>query len=100
MIDDFVRGGDSSSRQAPLTRPREAPYTRCMTTTQTATVKVFLAAFRGLSKSQRQVFLDELLREKAYREDLLDLAVVEARRHESARPYRQYLAERPGHRVS
>ena len=71
-----------------------------MTTHQTATVKVFLAAFRGLSKSQRQVFLDELLREKAYREDLLDLAVVEARRHESSRPYRQYLADRSGHRAS
>ena len=65
-----------------------------MTTTQTATVKVFLAAFRGLSKPQRQIFLEELLREKTYREDLLDLATIEARRHEPARPLRQYLGER------
>jgi len=68
-----------------------------MTATQTATVKVFLSAFRGLTKSQRQVFLEELLREKTYREDLLDLAVIEARRHEPARALRQYIAERPHH---
>ena len=67
-------------------------------TTQTATVQVFLKAFHGLTKSQRQVFLEELLHEKAYREDLLDLALVEARRHEPSRPYRQYLAERSGRR--
>ena len=67
-----------------------------MTTTQTATVQVFLKAFHGLTKSQRNVFLEELLREKAYREDLLDLATIEARRHEPGRPLRQYLAERSG----
>ena len=56
-------------------------------------------AFRGLTKSQRQVFLEQLLREKAYREDLLDLALIEARRHEPSRPYREYLAERTARRV-
>ena len=69
-------------------------------TTQTATVQVFLKAFHGLTKSQRQVFLEELLHEKAYREDLLDLALVEARRHEPSRPYRHYLAERSSRRSS
>ena len=67
-----------------------------MTTTQTATVQVFLKAFHGLTKSQRHVFLEELLREKTYREDLLDLATIEARRHESGRPLRHYLADRSG----
>ena len=61
-------------------------------TTQIATEQVFLKAFRGLTKSQRQIFLDELLHEKPSREDLLDLATIEARRHESGRPLRQYLA--------
>ena len=65
-----------------------------MTTRQTATVQVFLKAFHGLTKSQRNVFLEELLREKAYREELLDLATIEARRHEPGRPLRQYLTER------
>ena len=63
-------------------------------TTQAATVQVFLKAFHGLTKSQRQVFLEELLREKTYREDLLDIATVEARRHEPSRSFRHYLAER------
>ena len=65
-----------------------------MTTTQSATVKVFLKAFHGLSKAQRHVFLEELLRKRAYREDLLDVATVEARRYEPARPLRDYLAGR------
>ena len=65
---------------------------------QTATVHIFLKAFRGLTKSQRQIFLEELLREKTYREDLLDLATVEARRHEAGRPLRHYLAERVSRR--
>ena len=65
-----------------------------MTTTQTATVQVFLRAFRGLTKVQRQVFFDELLRERAYREDLLDVAMIETRRHEAGRPLRDYLSER------
>lgn len=56
-----------------------------MTTSQ-ATVAIFLRAFHGLTKTERQVFLEGLLREKAYREDLLDLATVEARRHESSHP--------------
>ena len=65
-----------------------------MTTSQYAAVEVFLKAFHGLTKSQRQRFLEELLREKSYREDLLDLAVIEARSHEPGRPLRHYLAER------
>gem|GEM_PF-1332701 len=65
-----------------------------MATTQSATVMVFLQAFRGLTKSQRHVFLDELLHEKSYREDLLDLATVESRRHEPGRPLRHYLSQR------
>lgn len=71
-----------------------------MTIARTATVEVCLRAFRGLSKPQRQLFLESLLREKTYREDLLDLATIEARRHEPGRPLRQYLADRSGHRSS
>ena len=63
-------------------------------TSQHATVEIFLKAFQSLYKVQRQMFLQELLRQKAYREDLRDLVTVEARRHETARPFRAYLAER------
>ena len=65
-----------------------------MTSGQTATVQVFLKAFRGLTKAQRQIFLEELLSERVYREDLLDVAMIQARRREPARPLRDYLAER------
>ena len=65
-----------------------------MTQTQRATVQIFLSAFRGLTKTQRQDFLEALLRKQSYREDLLDLALVEARRRESSRPLRNYLAGR------
>jgi hypothetical protein len=65
-----------------------------MTVSQNAMVAVMLKAFRGLSKGQRQLFLEELLRERAYREDLLDAATIQARRNEPARPLKDYLAER------
>lgn len=71
-----------------------------MTSTQVATVKIFIKAFQGLTKSQRHEFLEELLREKAYREDLMDLATVEARRHEPGRPLREYLHARSTRRSS
>ena len=65
-----------------------------MTQSQRATVQIFLSAFRRLSKTQRQDFLEALLREQTYREDLLDLALVEARRHEPGRALRDYLGAR------
>jgi hypothetical protein len=65
-----------------------------MTKSRMATVQVFLTAFRGLTKAQRQEFLQELLRQQTYREDLLDVATIEARRHEPSRPLRDYLAQR------
>ncbi len=65
-----------------------------MTQSQRATVQIFLSAFRGLTKTQRQDFLEALLREQTYREDLLDLAFVEARRHEPSWPLSDYVAAR------
>ena len=65
-----------------------------MTAAENATVAVFLKAFRALSKHQRQAFLDGLLQEKRYREDLLDLARAEARRREPSRPLRASFDER------
>lgn len=65
-----------------------------MTAAQHAAVEIFLKAFGTLSKAQRGLFLQELLRERAYREDLLDLATIETRRHEPGRLFRDYLAER------
>lgn len=59
-----------------------------------AMAKVFFQAFKSLSQKEKDQFLDELLKEKEYRQDLIDIALLEARRHESGRPFRDYLAER------
>lgn len=64
-----------------------------MVTAAQATVEVFLKAFQGLSRQEQTAFLDHLFHHRRYREDLLDLAILEARRHESSRPLRDYLAD-------
>ena len=65
-----------------------------MTTIQTATVEVFLKAFHGLTRSQRHIFLGELLHEPAYRQDLMDAALVETRRLEPSKSLHSYIAKR------
>ena len=69
-----------------------------MSPVEEATVEVFLKAFRTLKRGQRQAFLDHLLQEKPYREDLLDLALIERRRREPPRSFRDYLADRHARR--
>lgn len=64
-----------------------------MTTAQ-ATAEVFFRALGGLSHGEQMAFLERLLHHRRYREDLVDLATFEARRHEPSRPFREYLAER------
>ena len=61
-----------------------------MTTAQQATVDVFWAAFTGLDKQQRVTFLNKVLNQTEFREDLLDLALIESRRGEPARSFRDY----------
>ena len=51
-------------------------------------------AFHG-SYSSDPDFLARLTCDPQLREDLLDLAVIEQRRHEKARPFAEYLAESP-----
>lgn len=64
-----------------------------MTTVQ-ATAEVFLRAIEGLTKKEQLAFLEKLLQHRRYREDLIDLAMFEARRHEPSRPLGDYLVER------
>lgn len=59
-----------------------------------ATAEVFWTAFRALSKTERKVVVRRFVSEKAFREDLLDLAVFEKRRNESSRPFEDYLRDR------
>ena len=64
-----------------------------MTPTE-ATAEVFLTALRSLSRKERQAILDGIASDDEMREDLLDLALLEQRADEPARPFKEYLAER------
>jgi hypothetical protein len=59
-----------------------------------ATAEIFWTAFSALPKAEQHVVVDRLASDKEFREDLLDLAVLEKRRSEPSRPFRNYLQER------
>jgi hypothetical protein len=58
-----------------------------------ATAEVFWTAFRVLPRKDQQAIIRRLLKDKTLRQDLVDLAVIESRRREPARPLRKYLAD-------
>ncbi len=59
-----------------------------------AVAEVFLTALRSLPKSGRDRILMGLVKDRSLRRDLMDLAVIEERRGEPSRPFRDYLKER------
>lgn len=59
-----------------------------MTRTE-ATAEVFWTAFRVLPRKEQQAVLERLLKDKTLRQDLIDLAIIESRRREPARPLRE-----------
>jgi len=61
-----------------------------------AVAEVFLTALRSLPKSGRDRVLLGLVKDRSLRRDLMDLAVIEERRGEPSRPFREYLNERIG----
>jgi hypothetical protein len=59
-----------------------------------ATARVFWTAFRALRRVERQAVVEKLLKDRQFREDLIDAALIEQRRREPARPLAQYLKRR------
>ena len=59
-----------------------------------ATAEVFLTALKALPRAERDAVLVRIARDKAFARDLLDLALIERRRHEPSRPFCDYLAEK------
>lgn len=59
-----------------------------------ATAEVFWTAFRALPKKKRESVVERLLQDKEFKEDLIDLAILEQRRKESSRPLSEYLSSR------
>ena len=64
-----------------------------MTITE-ATSEVFWTAFRALPKRQREAVIGKMLRDKEFREDLIDTVILEQRRKEPSRSLDEYLARR------
>jgi len=58
-----------------------------------ATAEVFYAAFKAMSVKERNAFLERLIADRRLREDLMDAAVIEARKHEQTYPFSEVLAE-------
>ena len=63
-------------------------------TTVDATSEVFMAAFRALPKKARAAVVGKMLSDREFREDLVDIALIEQRRREPSRPLEEYLSGR------
>lgn len=59
-----------------------------------ATLEIFWTAFRSLSKKNKEVVVARLLKDKEFKDDLMDVALIEQRRKESSRPLEEYLTDR------
>ena len=62
-----------------------------MANTVRETADTVYATFRRLKPTEREAMIEHLLHDREFREDLLDVATVEQRRHEPGRPLRDYL---------
>ena len=63
-----------------------------MTKTQ-ATAEIFWTAFQVLPRKEQEAILQRIVKDKSLREDLMDLAIIESRRAEPARPLRDILKD-------
>ena len=54
----------------------------------------FLTTIRSLPKRDRELVLLGLVKDRNLRHDLIDLAIIEERRKEPSRPFREYLKSR------
>ena len=58
-----------------------------------ATAEIFWTAFKVLPRAEQQAILRKLLENETLRHDLIDLALIEERKDEPARPLEEYLKE-------
>lgn len=53
--------------------------------------EVYLMALKSLSKAEKEAVIIRLLEDREPREDIVDIAVIQKRRKEPSRPFREYL---------
>ncbi len=56
--------------------------------------EVYLMALQSLSKAEREAVIAQLLADETLREDILDLTLIQQRKAETPRSFREYLAGR------
>jgi hypothetical protein len=67
--------------------------------TTDATAAIFLTAFRALPKKEREAILARLLKDREFREDLIDTVIIDQRHKEPSKSLDEYLAERKKKRL-
>ena len=59
-----------------------------------ATLEIFWTAFRSLSKRNKEAVVERLLKDKEFKEELIDIAILEQRHKEPSRSLGEYLTNR------
>ncbi len=62
--------------------------------TDESRAEIFMMALGSLSKAERKIVMARLLADEEFRQDILDLSVIQKRINEPSRPFREYLAEK------
>ena len=62
-----------------------------------ATASVFVTAFPALTKQERRAVVKRIFSDDSIARDLVDIAVIEQRRHEPSRSLESYVKERRVH---
>ena len=65
---------------------------------QQATAEVFWTAFQALSKDMQTAVVQRLIGDDQFREDLIDIVILEQRKDEPSRPLAEYLADKKADR--
>jgi len=59
-----------------------------------ATAEVFITAFNALSQKEKHSIIEKLLRDKNFKEDLIDIVTIEQRKREPSISIEDYLSKR------
>lgn len=59
-----------------------------------AKTEIFWIAFKSLPKKERQSFVEKLLKDSEFAEDLIDIAILKQRKNEPSRLLEDYLIEK------
>ena len=68
-----------------------------MTKTE-ATASIFVTAFQALTKQERRAVVKHMFSDDSIAHDLVDIAIIQQRRHEPSRSLESYVKERRVHR--